>query len=124
MDAAAVQAAIQAAVQAAEANFQAQLQQTQQQLQAAQQQLQAIQVGAAVPPVVPVVAPAVPPPVVFAHSPATTGAAAAFIDYNSANGAKIQKAAVEKLHVEHDLDRNSLHDFLESLRSRAIACGW
>jgi hypothetical protein len=42
----------------------------------------------------------------------------------AANGAKIQKAATEKLHIEHDLDRNNLHDFLEALRSRAIACGW
>jgi hypothetical protein len=121
MDAAAVQAAIQAAVQAAQANFQAQLQQTQQDLQAAQQQLQALQAGVAVPP--PVV-PAVPPPVIFAYSPATTGPAAALINYDTANGAKIQKAATEKLHVEHDLDRNNLHDFLEALRSRAIACGW
>jgi hypothetical protein len=127
---AAIQAAIQAAVQAAEANFQAQLQQTQQDLQAAQQQLLALQAAAAaaappvVPVVAPVVAPAVAPPVIFAYSPATTGPAAALINYDTANGAKIQKAATEKLHIEHDLDRNNLHDFLEAFCSRTIACGW
>jgi hypothetical protein len=125
----AIQAAIDAAVQAAEAAFQAQLQQTQQQLAQAQQQLmnlQAAQVVAAQPPPQPPAVPAIAPPapVNFAYSPATTGAAAALIDYTTTNGAKVQKAAIEKLHVEHDLDRNNLHDFLEALRSRAITCGW
>jgi hypothetical protein len=118
----AIQAAIQAAVQAAEVNFQNQLQQTQNDLLAAQQQLQALQAQQQPPAVVPLA----PPPriAVFAYSPATTGAAAALINYDTTNGAKIQKAAIEKLHVEHDLDKSNLHDFLEALRSRSIACGW
>jgi hypothetical protein len=113
----AVQAAIAAAVQAAEAQLRAELDQTRQQLLLAQQQIVNMQAPQAQPQ---------PPPaqVNFAYSPATTGAAAALIDYSSTNGAKIQKAAIEKLHVEHDLDRNNLHDFLEALRSRAITCGW
>jgi hypothetical protein len=120
----AIQAAIDAAVQIVEANLQQKLQQTQPELQQAQQDLQDI---LALPPPAPVVmaAPQAPPRVaVFAYSPATTVVAAALINYDTANGAKIQKTAVEKLHVEHDLDKANLHEFLEALQSRSIACGW
>jgi hypothetical protein len=61
---------------------------------------------------VPQLVPVVPRVAVFSNSPATMGAAAALIVYNSANGAKVQKTAVEKLHVEHDLDKSKLHNFL------------
>jgi hypothetical protein len=71
--------------------------------------------------------PAGPPPVQpvqFAYTPGTYGAAATLIDYNTTNGAKIQKSATEKLDVLHDLDTENLNDFLESFRTRAIAQGW
>jgi hypothetical protein len=60
----------------------------------------------------------------FAYTPGTTGQPEDLIDYQTTQGAKIQKAAVEKLDVEHDLDTENLHDFLEALRSRSIAQGW
>jgi hypothetical protein len=63
-------------------------------------------------------------PVQFAYTPGTYGAAAALIDYNTTNGAKIQKSATERLDVLHDLDAENLNDFLESFRTRAIAQGW
>jgi hypothetical protein len=101
--------------------------QTQRELQQAQARIAVlqtalrgvVQAAAQVPQVVPVV----PWVAVFEYSPATMGAAA-LINYNTANGAKVQKTAVEKLHVEHHLDKSNLHDFLEALRSRAISCGW
>jgi hypothetical protein len=63
-------------------------------------------------------------PVQFAYTPGTYGQAAALIDYNTTNGAKIQKAATDKLEVQHDLDAKQLNDFLESFRTRAISQGW
>jgi hypothetical protein len=63
-------------------------------------------------------------PVQFAYTPGTYGQAAALIDYNTTNGAKIQKAATEKLEVQHDLEAEQLNDFLESFRTRAISQGW
>ena len=76
---------------------------------AAQQQQQPVQQ--------PAQAAVVPPPVQFAYTPGTYGTAASIIDYNTTNGAKIQKAATEKLDVSHDLDAENLNDFLESFRT-------
>jgi hypothetical protein len=120
--------AIRLAVQAAEINMQAQLVLTQRDLQQAQTQIAVLQAAprevAQVIAHVPQVVPVVPRVAVFAYAPATMGASVALIDYNTANGAKVQKTAVEKLLVEHDLDKSNLHDFLEALRSQAITCGW
>jgi hypothetical protein len=133
MDAAAVQAMIQAAVAAAEANFNAQVNeanqanaQLQQDLQLAQNQIAAL---AAQPPVIQQVQlaqvpPAAPAQARFALTPAKVGAVNAIIDYSTTTGAKLYKAAIEELTVKFDLDRQNLHDFLESLRSRAIEQGW
>jgi hypothetical protein len=68
--------------------------------------------------------PAIVQPVQFAYTPGTYGQAATLIDYNTPNGAKIQKAATEKLNVIHDLDAEHLNDFLEAFRTRGIAQGW
>ena len=131
MDQAQIQALIDAAVQQAAANLQQQLAAAQNDLVNAQNQINilnataaaAAAANAAAPaqPVQPVAAPAV---VTFAYTPGTTGQAATLIDYSTTSGAKIQRAAIEKLPVVHDLDKAHLYDFLESLRSRAIACNW
>jgi hypothetical protein len=124
----AIQMAIDAAVQAAEQVFQAQLQQTQQDLLAAQQQLQALQAAGVQPPVQAQAppAPVVQPAVVFALSPGTAAGRGInnLIDYSTKTGTEVAKAATTKLSVEHDLDREHLNGFLESLRSRAIQQGW
>jgi hypothetical protein len=65
-----------------------------------------------------------PAPVQLAYSPGTAGAAAALLNYNTTSGAKIQKAAIEKLPVEFDLNKEHLYEFLEAFHTRAIACGW
>jgi hypothetical protein len=98
-------------------------------LQAAQNEIAVLQAaGIAQPqqvqPVPHVIQPALPPVVQFSYTPGTAGAAVALIDYTTTAGAKIQKAAIEKLPIEFDLDREHLFKFLEALRSRAIACGW
>jgi hypothetical protein len=46
----------------------------------------------------------------FAYNPGTYDAAAILIDYNTTKGAKVQKAATEKLGVLHDLDAKNLND--------------
>jgi hypothetical protein len=46
------------------------------------------------------------------------------IDYKGPTGGKIQKAAIEKLDMKHDLDAEHLYDFIKSLRTRAISHGW
>jgi hypothetical protein len=98
-----------------------------------QQVNQAAAQAAAAPPQVqpqpqPVIVQQAPPPpraaAVFAYTPGTIGAAAALLDYNTTTGVKIHKAAIEKLLVEFDLDKEHLYEFLEALRTRAIACGW
>lgn len=67
-------------------------------------------------------APAIAAPT-FALSPAAIGAGA-MIDYATANGAKIYKAAIEKLPTEYNLDRENLKVFLETLETRARDHGW
>jgi hypothetical protein len=99
----------------------------QQQIGQLQNVMAAIPAGPALPvplpPIPPVMIPAVPPPVRFAYTPGTVGAEADLIDY-STTAAKINKAATDKLPVELDLDKEHLYEFLEALRSCAIACGW
>jgi hypothetical protein len=133
MDQAIVQAMIDAAVQAAEANMAAQMAATnqanaqlRQDLQAAQNQIAGLIAQPAVAQPQVMAPPQQPPPVPvqFALTPATAGAANAIIDYTTTTGAKLYKAAIEELTVKFDLDRQNLHDFLESLRSRAIEQGW
>ena len=118
MDQAAIQLMIDAAIQATERNLQQQLQAAQNDLRNAQTQINVLNanIGAN--------APAVPGGVTFAYTPGTMGTAATLINYNTTSGAKIQRAAIEKLSVEHDFDKEHLYDFLETLRSRAIACNW
>jgi hypothetical protein len=128
MDQAQVQALIDAAVQQAAANLQQQLAAAQNDLVNAQNQINILNANAAAAAQANVAAPvqpaAVPAVVTFAYTPGTTGQAATLIDYSTTSGAKIQRAAIEKLPVTHDLDKAHLYDFLESLRSRAIACNW
>jgi hypothetical protein len=126
------------AVTAAQNNLQGQINQANQALADANQELQNArgQIAAlqAIPPLQPqqpqiqVVQQPPPPPaprvVQFSYTPGTAGAAAALIDYTTTAGAKIQKAAIDKLTIEFDLDKEHLYEFLEALRSRAIACGW
>jgi hypothetical protein len=125
MDQAAVQALIDAAVRAAQQQLQQQLTAAQNDLVNAQNQIALLNANAAAaqagnaPP-----APPAPTVVQFAYTPGTAGNVAALIDYTTTHGAKIQRAATEKLSVDHDLDKEHLYDFLEALRSRAIACNW
>jgi hypothetical protein len=126
MDQAQVQALIDAAVQASAQNLQRELAAARNDLVNAQNQINILNAnaaaagaaGAAPPP------PVVQPVVTFAYTPGTSGPVAALIDYSTTSGAKIQRAAIEKLPVEHNLDKEHLYDFLEALRSRAIACNW
>jgi hypothetical protein len=61
----------------------------------------------------------------FAYGPGTYGLPTDLIDYEIPTGAKIQKAAIEKLgDVKHDLDFDHLFELLESLCTRAIANNW
>ena len=124
MDLQQVQALIDAAVRASALNLQQQLTAARNDLVTAQNQINVLTANAAAPAVQvpPVQAPAVN--VTFAYTPGTTGPAASLLDYSTTNGAKIQRAAIEKLPVEHNLDKEHLYDFLEALRSRAIACNW
>ena len=66
----------------------------------------------------------IPVQVQFAYTPGTYGTALDLIDYHTPNGAKIQRLAIEKLEVLHDLDSENLNDFIESFRTRAINQGW
>jgi hypothetical protein len=118
-----VQQLIQQAVVAATNNLQGQIDQANQDLQNAQNQIAVLQAVPLVQPQQPAAA-AVVLPVAFSYTPGTSGAAAALIDYTKTAGAKIQKAATEKLPIEFDLDKEHLYEFLEALRSCAIACGW
>jgi hypothetical protein len=124
MDQAAVQALIDAAVLAAQQRLQQQLTAAQNDLVNAQNQIAILNANAAAaagnaPPAQPAAT-----PVAFAYSPGTAGNVASLIDYTTTSGAKIQRTATEKLSVEHNLDKENLYDFLEALRSRAIACNW
>jgi hypothetical protein len=67
-----------------------------------------------------------PPPLAFALSPGTAIGLGThnLIDCNTKSLSEAAKSAMAKLSVEHDLDRENLHGFLESLRSRAIQQGW
>ena len=122
MDLQQVQALIDAAVAASELNLQQQLTAARNDLVTAQNQINVLTANAAAPAVPVPPAPAVN--VTFAYTPGTTGPAASLLDYSTTNGAKIQRAAIEKLPVVHDLDKEHMYDFLEALRSRAIACNW
>jgi hypothetical protein len=120
-----IQDLVNAAVQAAQQAMQQQINAAQNDIAALRAQNAALQQAAAAPAAVQQQAiPAAAQPVQFAYTPGTYGAAATLIDYNSTNGAKIQKSATEKLDVLHDLDSENLNDFLESFRTRAIAQGW
>jgi hypothetical protein len=107
---------------------QADLLNSQQEIGQLQNAMAAIPAGPGIPdqqpPLPPVMIPAVPPPVRFTYTPGTVGAAADLIDYSTTAGAKIHKAVTDKLTVEFDLEKVHLYEFLEALRSRAIACGW
>ena len=108
MDQAQVQAMIDAAVAAAAVNFRQELMVAENNLVNAQNQiniLTANQAAARPPPA---------PPVTFAYTPGTSGPAAALLNYSTTNGAKIQRAAIEKLTVEYSLDKEHLYDFLEA----------
>jgi hypothetical protein len=131
LTAAQVQQMIEEAVEeAVQQNVQDQ-QQLAQQLAQANQQINALQAGqaaqaAAVIPAGAQPVQAIPPPLAFALSPSTAIGLGInnLIDYNSKSGSEVAKAATAKLSVEHDLDREHLNGFLESLRSRAIQQGW
>ena len=118
MDQAQVQAMIDAAVAAAAINFRQELMVAENNLVNAQNQINVLTANQAA------AIPAPAPPVTFAYTPGTSGPAAALLNYSTTNGAKIQRAAIEKLTVEYSLDKEHLYDFLEALRSRAIACNW
>jgi hypothetical protein len=60
----------------------------------------------------------------FAYGPDTYGLPTDLIDYKTTTGAKIQKAATEKLEVSHDMDAEHLYLVLEALWTWAIANGW
>jgi hypothetical protein len=131
LDQAAVQALIDAAVQAFKQQVQAQMNQHPADLAIAQQQWaqrqadllaaqnqvvaikQAQQAGVQV-----------AQHIDLAYTPGTFGNPTDLINYKVATGGKIQKAAIKKLDIIHDLDSEHLYDWLESLRTRAIAHGW
>jgi chromosome segregation ATPase len=113
MDQAAIQQMINAAVQAAQQQLQQELAAARNDLANAQNQINALQANAPInvpPPVVQAV-----PPEEFGYTPGTIGAAGALINYKTSEGAKIQRAAIAKLVVEHDLDKEHLYDFLEAI---------
>jgi hypothetical protein len=123
-----IQDMIDAAVLAANQQSQAVQQQLQQQLQLANQQLVTLQAAQVVKAPQPQPPPAIQPPaqIVFVLSPGTSVGQGInnLIDYSPKAGADVAKAATMKLYVDHDLYRDKINGFLESLRSRAIQQGW
>jgi hypothetical protein len=63
-------------------------------------------------------------PIQFAYTPGAYGQVGDMIDYKAPTGGKLQKSAIEKLDVKHDLDVEHLSNSIKALRLRAIANGW
>jgi hypothetical protein len=120
LDAAAVQALIDAAVNP----LQAQRQQAQQDLVAANNQIQVLQAAALqvqLPPPAPI---PIAPATQFAYGPGAYGLPTDLIDYKTTTGAKIQKAASEKLDIKFNLEFEHLFELLEQILTQATANNW